>query len=79
MDELKLTDEERNIIAAAKNRAILSATQADKAVAEAKVAELEYRNIIQQIFIRYGLTVNDTIEEKTGIITVAKKTEQEQV
>lgn len=78
MDERKLNDEALKAISNAKSRAILVAAQADKAVAEAKVAELEYRSVIQQAFIKYGLSLNDTIDERTGIITTQSAAETEQ-
>ncbi len=72
--EEKITDEDRNIISTVKNKAILAASQADKAVADAKVAELEYHNTVMKVFLKYGMGLNDTIDE-TGSIKRTQKDE----
>lgn len=41
---------------------------ADKAAAEARVSVLERQSFIQHMFLRYGLTINDSIDENTGVI-----------
>ena len=50
-----LSDEELQSIASAKQKAIMAAQQAERFVAEAKVAELEHRSTIQHIFLKNNL------------------------
>ena len=64
--------EDLSVIAAAKQRAIMVATHAEKVVAEAKVAELEHRSTILQLFIKYGLDASTRINEQTGEISYAE-------
>jgi hypothetical protein len=39
---------------------------AEKASAQARVAVLEHQNLIQHIFINYGLSITDSIDDNTG-------------
>lgn len=41
---------------------------AETALAENKAAEAEYKYLILQIYLKYGMTVNDGLDEATGNI-----------
>ncbi len=60
-------------ISNAKVQSMLAKSRAEQAAAEAHVAALEYRSVIQQVFIRYGLKETDRIDDKTGVVTHAQE------
>lgn len=45
-----------------------SLLRAEKVAAEAKIADLEYRMLVQHIFLKYNMGLNDTIDDSTGEI-----------
>lgn len=63
-----ISKEELMNISNAKLKTVLAVAEAQKAASAARVAELEYSNLLQQIFIKYGMKLTDTIDEKTGAI-----------
>ena len=77
-DVASIEENDLQVITTAKQRAISAAQQAEKVVAEAKVAELEYRNVVQQVFLKYGLSLQDRIDETTGLITRQEDEEEEE-
>jgi hypothetical protein len=77
-DVASIEENDLQVITTAKQRAISAAQQAEKVVAEAKVAELEYRNVVQQVFLKYGLSLQDRIDENTGLITRPEDEEEEE-
>jgi hypothetical protein len=56
-----ISKEDMDTISAAKSKIELSA-------ANARVADLEYRNIVQQIFLKYGLKLEDQVDISGNII-----------
>lgn len=72
----KISQEDMTQIAAAKVKVQLATTLAEKNIAEAKCADLEYRSLVQHIFIRYGLKVTDRIDDNTGEIKREEVTEE---
>lgn len=73
-----LSTEEMQAISIAKQKAISAATQAERFVAEAKVAELEHRSLVQHIFLKNGLNIACRIDETSGIVTWPDEEPQEQ-
>lgn len=73
----KLTAEEMLQIKEAKTESVFAATLAEKAYAQASVAELKAKNLILTIFNKYGLNLEngDNILED-GTIRRAKKEEK---
>lgn len=75
----KLTEQDLTSLLTSKNRYLEAVRTAEKATAEARIAQLEHQSFIQLLFIRYGLKINDSINDITGIITpdgaIAKETE----
>ena len=52
----------------AKGKALTAVQVANNAASEAKIAELEYKTMVQQVFIKYNLRLTDRIEDKDGRI-----------
>lgn len=65
----KIDLEDLNKILSAKTNVKTAALVAEKAASEAEIAHLNYRMAIQQIYIKYGLTFTDAINENDGAIT----------
>ena len=42
---------------------------AEKALSDARIAELEYRSLIQHVFLKYELKMTDRIDDATGVVT----------
>ena len=53
------------------------ASRAEKAILESKVAELEYKSAVLNTYIKYGLTMVDSIDEITGKIVRTDTTVEE--
>lgn len=72
-----LTVEELQNILRAKGRSVQLMTMAEKAVADARIAELEAQNIILLTYNKYQLnqSVGDSISEN-GLINRARKNEE---
>jgi hypothetical protein len=64
-----LSNDDLQAIANAKQKAIMAAQQAERFVAEAKVAELEHRTTVQHIFLKNSLNIDCRIDESTGYVT----------
>lgn len=64
----RLHPDDVNVLERANVRRQLTHAQAEKASADNEVAELQYKNIIMQLFLKYGLTARDSITQE-GVIT----------
>lgn len=78
MDEEKeyISKDELGNILVAKNKVIQLAQAATKANDEVKIADLEYRVVVQHVFIQHNLTVDDKIDDATGEITRLEDSEE---
>lgn len=76
VSEDKISSEDLDAIAQAKIRVQLAVSHAEKTAAEARVMDLEYKTLVQHIFIKYGLKVTDKIDDGSGIIT--RSTDEEE-
>lgn len=56
-------------IVAAKSKVEISVVEAEKYALAAKLADAQYRMVVNNIFMKYGLSKGDTIDDKTGEIT----------
>jgi hypothetical protein len=65
----QLSKEVLTTIETARVKAVNLASEADKAIANAKVAELEYRVIVQQVYLSNKLDAECKIDPTTGVIT----------
>ena len=53
----------------------LLTTRAEKAAAEARLAATQQQSFVQHVFLSYGLSIADRIDENTGEITRAEDEE----
>lgn len=61
-----------------KIRTELMTTRAEKAAAEARLAAMEHQSFVQHVFLSYGLSITDRIDDNTGRITKAEDVESEE-
>ncbi len=73
--EEKISDKDLHKISNAKHKVELAVLTAQKATLEAKLADVEFRSLVQQIFIEYNLGEADRIDDATGQITRMVKEE----
>jgi hypothetical protein len=64
-----ISEEDLAVISQAKERALRAAQAAETVVAQAKVAELEHRTIVQHMFLKYSIPINGRVDEKNGQIS----------
>jgi hypothetical protein len=63
-----LQDADRLVLESAKNRKQLALAQAEKALAQNESAELAYKYIVLQLYMKYNLTEADAIDESGKIL-----------
>ena len=64
----KLLESDRMELELSKMRRRLAVSEAEKALSESNRVELEYKYIVLQIYMKYGLTQQDAIDEKGNIL-----------
>lgn len=65
---LKMHESDRFALEIAKlNRKVANA-EAQAALSKNETAELQYRHVVLQVYLKYGLNENDTINSETGEI-----------
>jgi hypothetical protein len=64
----KISEEDMRTLELAKARLDTAVAQAKEAQAKAEVANMGYRYLILQIYMKNGLTPNDIIDEQSGTI-----------
>lgn len=69
--EEKITEEELKIIVDTKVKKSAALQVAERAALEAKNADLVHQVAVQHIFLKYGLSFHDNVNDETGIITRA--------
>jgi hypothetical protein len=69
----KITDQEQSALIEARRILIRATEIAKSAESSRRMAELEHRNLVQQVFLAHEMTIRDTINEETGIITRVPK------
>jgi hypothetical protein len=70
MEEDKVVSkEDLDLIKNSRNKVQFSMLKAEKASLEAKTDELEYKNAILNMYLKYGLTLDMLIDENTGAVT----------
>lgn len=65
----KLEEVDRLALELSKANRKTALAQAEKALAQNETAELAYKYVVLQLYMKYGLTQADTINEATGEIT----------
>lgn len=64
----RLADVDRMALELAKSNRKTALAQAEKALAQNETAELAYKYIVLQLYMKYGLTESDAISENGEII-----------
>lgn len=67
--EEKVDDEDLKNMLAAKEKVQQAVNVANRATNDARIADLEYKVMVQHIFIKNNLSFNDKIDDATGVIT----------
>lgn len=67
-DEKKIDEVDRLALELAKSRRQTALAEAKTALAQNENAELSYKYIVLQIYMKYSLTSNDALDEATGQI-----------
>jgi hypothetical protein len=75
---ISISSEDLKMIQNAKNNVVYMRAMEEKAALETRVSELEVKNIILMTYIKYGLSIKDTIEND-GKIIYAEESSQEQL
>lgn len=65
----KLPDSSLLKLEQAKKKKLLAATNAEKAFMQNEIAELEYKNVVLQIYIENGLSQTDAIDQEGNVIS----------
>jgi regulator of replication initiation timing len=75
MEEIKmnsaspsLQEADKLALELAKMNKRLAAVNAEKALAQNETADLHYKYVVLQIYMKYGLTPNDSIDENGNIL-----------
>lgn len=68
-----ISTEDHDNLNTLKQRSVLTAAKAETAVANARVADLEYRLFVQHIYLKYKMDSSDRIEDSTGKIQRTKE------
>lgn len=64
----KLADADRMVIELAKANKKLALANAEKALAQNETADINYKYMVLQLYMKYKLTPQDTIDESGNII-----------
>jgi hypothetical protein len=70
--EKKISGEDLKAILEFKMNASMRSVQVEKAVLESEKADLQYQNTMLRLYVKYGLSSENIIDEVTGEITVKK-------
>jgi hypothetical protein len=71
MEELpvnKISDLDRMVLELAKQKKLTASSQAELAIAKNDNADLSYKYLILQIYLKYNLNINDKLNEDGTII-----------
>lgn len=64
MSEKKVSEADRLSIDVMLLQKKLAEVLAEKSAVEAQLADFKYKNHVLQVYVKYGLTLTDTIDEK---------------
>jgi len=68
MENNKLSDQDQHTLDLAKANKKMASLNAEKAIAQNETAELHYKYVVLQIYMKYGLSPKDGIDESGNII-----------
>lgn len=78
MEEEVISAQDFALIKDLRTKNAFVASRAEKAILESRVAELEYKNTVLNIYVKYGLGLKDSIDETTGKILRDKQVENKE-
>lgn len=78
MVEEKISSDDLNVLINYKTQSETKLLLAQKVLAESKAADLEYKNQILRIFVKYALSLDDGFDDSTGVITRMPKIEEKE-
>lgn len=67
-DNEKISEADRMALELAKSNKKLAVAQAEKALAQNETAEVSYKYVVLQLYMKYGLSAEDAITEAGEII-----------
>lgn len=76
--EEKILPEDLTVLSAYKATSQTKLLEAQKAIADSKAADLEYRNQILRLFVKYKMQLDDGFDDSTGVITRIQETHEEE-
>ena len=68
LSPLQIQDIDKMILELAKSRRQTALAQAEKALAQNETAKIAYENVVLKLYIKYGLTEADAIDETGKIL-----------
>lgn len=71
----KLKEQDKHALDLAKTNKKIATLNAEKAVTQNELAELQYKYIVLQIYMKYGLSPKDGIDEDGNIIKASDSNE----
>ena len=75
--EERLQEQDRLTLEIAKMNKKMATLAAEKAIAQNETAEMQYKYVVLQLYMRYGLTAQDGIDENGNIIRASKEVKNE--
>jgi hypothetical protein len=64
-----IINEDKAFLELAKMKRQLALKEAEKALAQNESAGFAYQSALLQLYVKYGLSMEDSLDEQTGIIT----------
>lgn len=62
-----LSDQDKQVLQMGQLTVTIAKKEAERALAENKAAELEYKYLILQLYMKYGMTALDALDDKGNI------------
>lgn len=76
--EKKVSDTDRKAVDYASLEKRLAEVLAEKAAVEAQLADLKYRNLVLQTYVKYGLSLTDVINPDGSVTSPEQDGKEEQ-
>ena len=72
----KLSEQDRLVLEMAKLNKKLAIANAEKAISQNETADIHYKYVVLQVYMKYGLSNDDAIDDQYNIIKGGAKTNQ---
>ena len=63
----KIDEDDKSVLQTAKTNKTIALLNAEKAISQHQTAEINYKYVILQLYMKYGLTQEDSIDEQGNI------------